>query len=755
MLMGWAVGGASGHMVASQSRMNSGGAVCARIKYIQVRLFLMIRSSKFVIAALMLAAFPMALSAQSSDSGSAKRAQAAAGCIGLFASASSEGGSDAARAADAKPVHGFDLANLDRSAKPCDDFYQYSSGGWMKDNPIPADRSNWGVFAKLNADNEDALHKILDEAAADKAAAPGSNRQKIGDYYASCMDEKQIEAVGAKPLDPEFEHIAAIKDIPSLQAEIAHLQSFGVNAAFGFGSSQDFKDSTRVIFAVGQGGLGLPDRQYYLDDDDRSKSLREGYVQHLTNMFKLLGDDPATAAAEAKTVLDIETTFAKSATKREDMRDPVKNYNMFTLAQLAELTPHLDWPDFFKQVGAPSVSQVDIGQPDAIKAVDASMASVPLADWKVYLRWQLVHNAAATLSAKFVDENFDFYGRQLTGAKENLPRWRRCVRSTDGELGEALGQIYAERYFPPAAKARAVELVHNLMAALREDLTTLDWMSPATRQQAIHKLDAINLKIGYPDKWRDYSAYRVDRGPFVENVTRGDLFENARDLAKIGKPVDRTEWNMTPPTVNAYYSPLHNEIVFPAGILQPPFFDPKASDAFNYGSIGSVIGHEMTHGFDDQGSQFDADGNLKNWWTPEDLKNFRERGDCIAKQFGAFEVEPGLNGNGKLEEGESIADLGGLVIAYSAFQKTLAGKPAPPPVDGFTTDQQFFLGFAAHWATNYRPEIARLLAKTDPHPLAEFRVNGALSNMPVFAKAWGCAADSKMVRSDTIRCRIW
>jgi len=720
----------------------------------------MIRQLNFAIAAILLLVFPIALAAQSSSSGRATVAQTAAGAGGCSefltdVASAAAAGSAAARGADEKSAHGFDLTNLDRSVKPCDDFYQFSSGGWMKNNPIPSDHSTWATFTKLNAANEDALHTILEESAKDKSAAPGSNRQKIGDFYASCMDESQIESAGAKPLDPEFQRIAAIKDIPSLQAEIANLQRIGVNAAFGFGSLQDFKDSKQVIFAAGQGGLGMPDRQYYLDDDDRSKALRAGYVQHITNMFKLLGDDAAASAAEAKVVLDVETTFAKAATKREDLRDPEKNYHKLTLVQLAELTPHLSWPDYFKQVGAPSVSEVDVAQPDAIKAIDTALASVSLADWKTYLRWHLIHNAATTLSAKFVDENFDFYSRQLTGAKENLPRWRRCVEATDGELGEALGQIYAERYFPPEAKARALELVHNLMAALREDLSTLDWMSPATREQAIHKLDAMNLKIGYPDKWRDYSAFRVDRGAYVDNVTRGDTFETARDLAKIGKPVDRTEWGMTPPTVNAYYTPLHNEIVFPAGILQPPFFDAKADDAFNYGSIGSVIGHEMTHGFDDQGAQFDADGNLKSWWTPEDLKNFRERGDCIAKQFDAFEVEPGLHGNGKLEEGESIADLGGLVIAYAAFQKTLAGKPAPPAVDGFTIDQRFFLGFAAHWAANYRPEVARLRAKTDPHPLNAFRVDGALSNMPIFAKAWGCAADSKMVRPDTLRCRIW
>jgi putative endopeptidase len=713
------------------------------------------RHLKCALLALLLAAFPVLVGAQARSSGDANASGVVpdGGCASLVPGADSFG---AATPGDtSRPVHGFDVASLDRSVAPCDDFYKFSSGGWMKNNPIPADRSSWTAFGALNAANEDALHQILEESAKDKSAAPGSNRQKIGDFYASCMDESQIEAAGAKPLDPEFQRIAAIKDIPSLQAEIAHLQRTGMDVAFGFGSLQDFKDSKQVIFVVGQGGLGMPDRQYYLDDDDRSKQLRAGYVQHVTNMFKLLGDDAATSAAEAATVLSVETSFAKAATKREDLRDPALNYHMLTLEQLTELTPHLSWPEFFDQVGAPNVKQVDVAQPDAMKAVDAALASVSIADWKTYLRWHLIHNAAPTLPAKFENENFDFYRKQLTGAKEQLPRWRRCVEATDNELGEALGQFYVERYFPPEAKARAIELVHNLMAALREDIATLDWMSPATREQALHKLDAMNLKIGYPDKWRDYSAFRVDRGPYIENVTRGDTFEQARDLAKIGKPVDRTEWVMTPPTVNAYYTPLHNEIVFPAGILQPPFFDAKADDAFNYGSIGSVIGHEMTHGFDDQGARFDADGNLKSWWTPEDLKNFQARGDCIAKQFGSFEVEPGLNGNGKLEEGESIADLGGLVIAYAALQKTLAGKPAPPPVDGFTSDQRFFLGYAGHWSSNYRPEVARLLAKTDPHPLSAFRVDAPLSNMPVFAKAWGCAADSKMVRPEAIRCRIW
>jgi len=625
----------------------------------------------------------------------------------------------------------------------------------MKNNPIPPARSTWATYSKLMDRNEEELRGILEEAAKDRNAKPGSNWQKIGDFYASCMDETGIEAAGLKPLDPLFQEIADIKDLAGLQAEIARLQRTGVNAVFGFGSQQDFKDSTQVIAIAGQGGLGLPDRQYYLDVDDHSKQLRAGYLQHVTNMFKLMGDDDATAANEAKVVMDIETTLAKASTKREDLRNPEANYNKLTLVQLADLTPHFSWADYFREVGAPEVSSANIAQTDFFKAVDAALVSVPLDQWKIYLRWQLIHDATPALPKKFEDENFDFYGRQLTGAKELLPRWQRCVQAADGELGEALGQYYVQRYFPPEAKARALDLVHNLIEALREDLSTLDWMSGPTRQQALHKLDAMALKIGYPDKWRDYSAYHVKRVAYVENAMRGDEFDFARDVAKIGKPVDRTEWRMSPPTVNAYYNPLHNEIVFPAGILQPPFFDAKADDAVNYGSIGSIIGHEMTHGFDDQGAQFDANGNLKNWWTPDDLKNFHERGDCIVKEFDAFEVEPGLHENGKLEEGEAIADLGGLVIAHAAYEKTLAGKPTPPPIDGFTAEQRFFLGYGQNWGVNYRPEVERLRAKTDPHPLNFFRVAGTVPNVPAFAKAWGCTDKSAMVRPPAMRCRIW
>jgi len=495
------------------------------------------------------------------------------------------------------PTHGFDLANVDRTVKPCDDFYQFAAGGWIKNNPIPPAYSQWGSFNILHNRNEDALHQILEEASKDKSAAPGSNWQKIGDFYASCMDETAIEAAGIKPLDPEFRRIAAIHDAASLEAEIARLQLQGVNAAFGFGSEVDFKDSTRRIAGVSQGGLGLPERDYYTRDDAKSKEIRDAYVRHVKNMFKLLGDDDAASTGETKAVLAIETSLAKGSTGQVDLRDPDKNYHMTAVARLGELTPHFAWPD--------------------------------------------------------------------------------------------------------------------------------------------------------------YSEFKVDRAPYVENARRGNEYANAYDIAKIGKAMDRGEWVMTPPTVDAYSRASMNDITFPAGILQPPFFDPNRDDAMNYGGMGAVIGHELTHGFDDQGAKFDAQGNLVNWFTPEDLKNFQDRGNCIAKQFDGYEVEPGLHTNGKLVEGESIADFGGLTIAYAALQKALEGKAAPAPIDGFTADQRFFLGWAQIWESNIRIELSRMYVNVNPHPVARFRVNGPLSNMPAFAKAFECDTKSPMVRPTGQRCRIW
>jgi putative endopeptidase len=651
--------------------------------------------------------------------------------------------------------HGFDLSNLDRSVSPCDDFFKFAGGGWIKNNPIPAAYPRWGSFNELANHNQDVLHGILEEAVKDKTAKPGSNWQKIGDFYGSCMDETAIVEAGTKPLQPEFDLIAAIGDLAGLQAEIARMHQMGIRAVFAFHSEQDQNDSTQVIAGADQGGLGLPERDYYTRDDAKSVKLREQYAQHITNMFKLLGDDDATAAAEAKTVVQIETSLAKASMTRVELRDPDKTYHKLPLAEVSALTPHFDWNKYFVQVGSPVVSVVDVGQPEFFKVADAQLAAVPLADWKVYLRWHLVHSAAAGLPAKFEQEDFDFYSRTLQGTQEMLPRWRRCVASTDRQLGEALGQYYVQRAFPPEAKAKATQMVKNLVAALRADLATLDWMSPETRKQAIAKLDAINLKIGYPSEWRDYSAFQVTKAPYAENVIAGSRFGVAWNLSKIGKPVERQRWNMTPPTVNAYYSPVLNEIVFPAGIMQPPFYDPNRDDAMNYGGMGAVIGHEMTHGFDDQGAKFDAKGNRSNWWTAEDLKNFQERGDCIQHQFDEYEVETGLHENGKLVEGESIADFGGLTISYAAFRKTLEGKPEPAPIDGFTADQRFFIGWAQIWKGSNRPETARLRVNTDPHPLEQFRTDGPLSNMPVFRKTFGCSDTSAMVRPEAKRCRIW
>jgi putative endopeptidase len=646
---------------------------------------------------------------------------------------------------------GFSLSNLDKTCKPCDNFYEFAMGGWMKANPIPAEYPSWGTFTQLRDNNLTAMHSIL-EAAATSKSAPGSNEQKIGDFYASCMDTAAIESAGLKPLDSDFAAIDAIHDRRTLDAEIARLQREGAGVVFRFGAGQDIKDSNRVIAFANQGGLGMPDRDYYFRDDEKSKQLRADYLQHVVKMFELAGDAPDKAAAEASTVLTIETALAKASRTRVELRDPEKNYNLLQLAEIKSLTPEWSWENYLHAIGAPALEQINIRQPDFFKTMNQELDSVPLADWKVYLRWHLLHASAPGLPEKFVNENFDFYERKLSGTKEILPRWKRCVQSTDRNLGEALGKVYVDKYFPPAAKARAREMVNNLIAALREDIPTLSWMGPETKKEALAKLEAFNVKIGYTDKWRDYSKLTIDRGSYAANMRRSFEFEHARQLGKIGKPVDRTEWGMTPPTVNAYYSSSMNEIVFPAGILQPPFYNPNADDAVNYGGIGAVIGHEISHGFDDQGSKFDGKGNLHEWWTPEDRKNFTDRGDCVVNQFNGYEVEPGLHQNGKLVLGESIGDLGGLAIAYAAYEKSIATK-RPADIDGFTPEQRFFLGWAQVWGTNQRAEAARLQTNTDPHPLPQFRGNGPLSNLEAFAKAFGCKKGEVMVRESP--CKIW
>jgi len=655
---------------------------------------------------------------------------------------------------EAANLPGFDVANMDTSVSACANFFQYANGGWTAKNPIPAAFSRWGRFEVLDEQNIAVLHGILDQLLAKKSFKAGSNEQKIADYYRSCMDEPGIEGQGITPLQPELDRIAAINDVASLQAEIARFHAYRIPAVFGFGAGQDFKNSQAVIAQAVQGGLGLPDRDYYTKDDEKSRQTRDEYAKHVARMFELMGDSSDRAAAEAKTVIDIERKLAENSSTRVQRRDPEANYHPMNRTELSALTPHFDWRNYFAGVGLPTIDKINVGQPQFFKAADKFLTSISLDDWKTYLRWHLLNSSATTLSAKFVQEDFNFSGKYLQGTKEIQPRWRRCIVSTDRALGEALGQLYIQKTFTPAARARAQEMVKNLVEALRSDLTTLSWMSDETRKKAISKLDAFIRKIGYPDKWRSYEALQVSRGPFYNNTISARQFEVKRNLGKIGKPVDKTEWGMSPPTVNAYYNPSINEIVFPAGILQPPFYDPKADDAFNYGGIGVVIGHEMTHGFDDSGARFDADGNLAMWWTPDDFKKFKERTDCVVNQFDSYEVEPGLHQNGKLVVGESVADLGGLAVAYAAYQKSLNGKK-PRVIAGFTPEQRFFLGYAQIWAQNIRPEAARLRVATDPHPLGRFRVNGPLSNMPLFATAFQCKAGDPMVRPADKRCQIW
>ena len=655
----------------------------------------------------------------------------------------------------AQTGRGINLKYMDTSAKPCVDFYQYAAGNWLANNPVPADRSAWGAGSELTEKNFEVLHQILEEAAKDTNAPKGSPKRKVGDFYRSGMDEARIEAEGAKPLAEEFARIEAIKDIPSLQDEIARLHRHNLAPAFAFFAYQDYKNSTRIISWLYQGGLGLPNRDYYTNEDEKSKEIRTQYVAHIARMLELLGDKPEQAASEAKTVMEMETRLAKASMTPVEERDPAATYHKMTLAELNTLTPGFSWNRYFKSLGLADPGDINVAQPEFYKEVGRMMTSVPTSDWKTYLRWQLINTQAGRLSSAFVNEDFNFYGKTLRGTKELRPRWKRILEATDQSLGEALGQLYVERAFSPKAKAKAQELVTNLKAALRDRLKVLDWISEATRQQALKKLDAIAVKVGYPDKWRDYSALNIDNGSYVTNAMRADEFEFRRNLNKIGKPIDRTEWGMTPPTVNAYYNPNFNEIAFPAGILQPPYFDPEADDATNYGGVGGAIGHELTHGFDDQGRQFDAEGNLKDWWTAEDEKNYMARAAIVEKQYGEYVPMEALHINGKLTMGENIADIGGLKIAYLAFQKSMEGKPRPPAIDGFTPEQRFFLAFAQNWRSNIRPEALRVRLATDPHSPPRFRVLGPLSNMPEFFQAFGCKPGDAGMRAENIQVKIW
>lgn len=652
-----------------------------------------------------------------------------------------------------RATSGFDVANVDRSVSACKDFYRFANGGWAARNPIPPAYSRWGNFNILAEKNRDTMRTILDESARSNAPR-GSVEQKVGDFYSSCMNESEIESSGLRAIEPELQRIAAIKDRNDVQDVIAHLHGLTVPALFAFGSTQDFKDSTQVTAGAGQAGLGLPDRDYYLKDDARSKEIRSEYVNHVARTFQLLGDNPAAAETKARTVIDMEAKLAAASMTNVQLRDPDALYNKRSTAELAALTPNFSWERYFRNTGVRDLSSVIVGQPEFFKEVNQQLGSRSVEDWKTYLRWHLVNSAAPYLSAPFENENFNFNERFLEGKKEMLPRWRRCVVATDTALGEALGQLYVKKAFPPQAKAEAMEMVRNLIGALRSDLTGLEWMGDVTRARAIDKLEKYATKIGYPDKWIDYSSLDLTRDVYARNAARASRFAVRRDLAKIGKPLDRTVWGMSPPTVNAYNNSQLNEIVFPAGILQPPFYDPNADEAYNYGGMGAVIGHELIHGFDDEGSKFDAQGNLSNWWSEDDRKKFDARAKCVSQQFSNFDVGNDLRMNGELVLGESIADLGGLAIAHAAYQRSLEGKTRAT-LDGFTPEQRFFLGWAQVWATNATPEYERLQVTTDPHPLARFRVNGPLSNMPEFAEAFSCTRGEAMVRAEKERCDIW
>ncbi len=659
-------------------------------------------------------------------------------------------------AAPPAAAHGIDLAGMDTSVKPYEDFYQYANGKWLKDTVIPADRASYAMFDAVEDRNQDTLHEILDDAAKDDKAPKDGIKAKVGAFYASGMDEKRIEEAGFKPLKEDLDRISAIKDGAGVWQEIARLHRDGVTAAFVFSSEQDPKDSKRMIGGLGQGGLGLPDRDYYLSDDAKMKEIRDAYRAHVEKMFTLLGDDAKQAATEAAAVLELETRLAKASKSDVDLRDPIENYHLMTLDKMDAETPGLSWKTYLDALGLAGVKEADMGQPDFFKEVGTLIASGPVDGWKTYLRWNVVNHYASYLGRAFGEESFHFYGTVLNGVPERKPRWKRVLEATDGTLGEALGQLYVAKAFPPEAKARAEAMVKNIRAALRDDLATLDWMSPDTRKEALKKLDALTVKIGYPSKWRDYSGLTLDRdAPYVQNVMRGEAFLRKLDLDKIGKPSDPTEWEMTPPTVNAYYEPTRNEIVFPAGILQPPFFDAQADDAVNYGAIGAVIGHEMTHGYDDQGRQYDPEGNLRDWWKPEDAKAFEERASRLVTQFDGYTVLDGLHVNGKLTLGENIADLGGVKLSYLAFKKSLEGKPALEKIDGYTADQRFFLAFAQIWRDKMRPEAERVHIQTNPHSPPRYRVLGVLYNTPEFFQAFGVTPEQADGHENPKPVRIW
>ena len=679
---------------------------------------------------------------------------AALGCM-LLAGAAAAQTSQNTGSEKQQSKSGLDLGAIDKSADPCNNFYQYACGTWIKNNPIPPDESSWGRFNELFQRNQEILRGILEDSA--KHQDRSSIDQKIGGFYQSCMNEPEIEQRGTAPLQLELKRIAGINTQSELLDEVARLHQRQVGVFFNFYSSPDPKNARMVIANVDQGGLGLPERDFYLRTDAKSEEIRKRYVQHIARMFELIGVPTADARTKAATVMAIETDLAKASLDVTTRRDPQQLVHEMSKTELDALSPHFNFAQFFARVNAPGFSTLNVGVPNFVKAFSTLVSTRSMAELQDYLTWHFVSASARLLPKTFVDENFDFYGKTLTGVTQLKPRWKRCVSATDDELGEALGKKYVEKTFGEQGKQRTLEMVHDIEHQMAKDLESLNWMSPETKKQAMIKLHAVTNKIGYPDKWRDYSSIKIVDNDFFGNWYRSNEFESKRERDKIGKPVDRAEWEMTPPTVNAYYEPTENNINFPAGILQPPFYSNSASDAVNYGAIGVVIGHELTHGFDDQGRKFDADGNLKDWWQKSDEEHFNKLADCFVKEYGSFEAAPGVYQNGTLTLGENTADNGGIRLAYMALMDALAKREEPLSTkqDGYTQPQQFYLGFAQVWCANIRPQFARLLAQTDPHSLDEFRVNGVVRNVPEFDQAFGCKAGDKMYVTPGQGCRVW
>jgi putative endopeptidase len=647
----------------------------------------------------------------------------------------------------------LDTSSIDRTANPCTDFYRYSCGGWIKNNPIPGDQSRWDVYSKLEDDNQHFLWGILEQV-----SKPGANRSpveaEIGDFFHACMDEAAAEKLGATPLKADLDEIAALKSVGDLPTFLArkHASLWNGGMLFGFGSNQDFSDSTRVIAFATAGGLGMPDRDYYVKTDAKSQEIRQKYLEHVARMLVLLGETPAAAKAHAATVMSIETALAKASLTRVDKRDPYKLFHKLTAAQLQALTPSFRWEPYFFAADASGTSIINVTEPEFFKELQVQLKSRTLADWKAYLRWHLVDNAAPYLSSSFVQANFDFFRKYLRGVREMQPRWKRCVQMVDADLGEALGQVFVRKTFGPDTKQRAVAMTKEIEATMENEIQQLPWMGAETKKRALDKLHGMLNKIGYPEKWRDYSSVKIAAADFYGNAEHAAAFEFHRQLAKIGKPVDHNEWQMTPPTINAYYDPQMNDINFPAGVLQPPLFDPKLDDAPNYGNTGATIGHELTHGFDDEGRQFDAKGDLKDWWTKEDASEFEKRAKCVSDQYSQYTIVDDIKINGKLTLGEDVADLGGTFLAYVAWKNATKGQDLQP-VEGFNPDQRFFIGMAQWACGDERPESKRVNAITNPHSPLEYRINGVVSNMPEFGKAFSCKVGDAMARETP--CKVW